>query len=68
MSAKTSASLWNKSLDNTGRAGETFVKSGGGFFPLHRLLRAHTAFLVMDNLVDLVRRVRRGERMPWSST
>ena len=68
MSARTSASLWNNSLDRTGKAGDTFVKSGGGFFPLHRLLKAHTAFLVMDNRVDFVRRVRRGDRMPWSRT
>ena len=68
MSAKTSASLWNRSLDRTGRAGDTLVKSGGGFLPLQRLLRAQTAFLVMESLVDLVRRVKRGERMPWSRT
>ena len=46
----------------------TLVKSGGGFLPLQRLLRAHTAFLVIERRVDLVRRVRRGLRMPWSST
>lgn len=32
----------------------TFSKAGGGFFPLQRLDNAHTAFLVMVNLVDLV--------------
>lgn len=26
---------------------ETFVKSGGGFFPLHRFDSAHTAFLII---------------------
>ena len=35
--------------------GDTFSKAGGGFFPLQRLDRAQTAFLVMVNLVDLVR-------------
>lgn len=25
----------------------TLLKSGGGFFPLHRLDRAHTAFLII---------------------
>lgn len=33
----------------------TFSKAGGGFLPLQRLDRAHTAFLVIVNLVDLVR-------------
>lgn len=33
----------------------TCSKGGGGFFPLQRLDKAHTAFLVMVNLVDLVR-------------
>lgn len=33
----------------------TFSKAGGGFFPLQRFDRAHTAFLVMVNLVDLVK-------------
>ena len=33
----------------------TFSKAGGGFFPLQRLERAQTAFLVIVNLVDLVR-------------
>ena len=27
----------------------TFVKSGGGFFPLQRFDKHHTAFLVIDN-------------------
>jgi hypothetical protein len=35
--------------------------------PQHRLDSAHTAFLFMDSLVDLVNRVRIGSRMPWSS-
>lgn len=33
----------------------TFSKAGGGFFPLQRFDRAHTAFLVMVSLVDLVK-------------
>ena len=33
----------------------TLLKSGGGFFPRHRLDRHHTAFLVMDRLVFLLR-------------
>lgn len=37
------------------RQSGTFSKAGGGFFPLQRLDRAQTAFLVMVNLVDLVR-------------
>ena len=84
VSASTSASLWKRRRDRTGRAGDTwtvqlknlnckvnartFEKSGGGFFPLQRLLRAQTALRVIDSRVDLVSSVRRGLRMPWSST
>lgn len=37
----------------------TFSNAGGGFFPLQRLDRAQTAFLVMVSLVDLVRSLSR---------
>lgn len=43
------------------RWGDTFSKAGGGFFPLQRLDRAHTAFLVMVNLVDLVRSLKQAK-------
>lgn len=33
----------------------TLLKSGGGFFPRHKLDKHHTAFLVMDRLVFLLR-------------
>ena len=32
----------------------TFAKSGGGFFPLHKFDKHHTAFLVIDKLVLLL--------------
>lgn len=38
-----------------GVSGATFSNAGGGFFPLQRLDRAQTAFLVMVSRVDLVR-------------
>ena len=34
-------------------SGLTFANSGGGFFPRHRLERAHTAFLVVVRRLDL---------------
>ena len=42
-------------LSRVGKVILTLAKSGGGFFPLQRLERAQTKFLVIDNLVDLVR-------------
>lgn len=35
----------------------TLGKSGGGFLPRHKLERAHTKFLVIESLVDFVRRL-----------
>lgn len=32
----------------------TLGKSGGGFLPLHKFDKHHTAFLVIDSLVDLL--------------
>lgn len=39
----------------------TLLKSGGGFFPLQRLERHHTAFLVIERLVFLLNSLCRGK-------
>ena len=36
----------------------TFEKSGGGFFPLHKLERAHTKFFVIEILGDSFKRLK----------
>lgn len=41
--------------------GLTFAKSGGGFLPLHRLDRAHTAFRVVVRRLDLASSLHRAE-------
>lgn len=40
----------------------TFVKSGGGFFPLHKLDKHHTAFLVIDKLELLLNTLKNSKR------
>ena len=49
----------------TWSAGETFSKSGGGFFPRQRFERHQTALRVMDTRLVLVNTVSSGGRMPW---
>lgn len=61
----TSWSVRKSNRPKTGKAGDTFAKSGGGDFPLHKLARDQTAFLVMDRRFVRPRIWSNGIRMPY---
>lgn len=53
--SQTCSTVLEKKKEEKNKCSLTLEKSGGGFLPLHRLDRAHTAFLIMVKRFCLVK-------------